>query len=648
MAADDLDFSGRSGPRVRGWSALAAIVGTLALAGLILLVAAALRDRDAAVKAERHAYDVTLLTRSIDAATARAEAALGRFVLDEQVQQSGALYAQEWARAARGIEALRRLTAADAAQQRRIADLERLFNRRAAELNRAAVAAQRRAGTTGITLYFQSGGSPTGPALARALAAIAEAEQEALQRRMTDVAVQTQETEQLVAWLSTAAVLLGLGAIGIAFLAVQAARAGDRARADADDEAARAAQLEAAVAERTQELTAANAALLAEAETREAAEAQLRQLQKMEAVGQLTGGIAHDFNNMLAVVIGGIDLARRRLTGPQPEADAFLEQALDGANRAAELTRRLLSFARVDPVAATSLSLPQLGAELRPLIDRAIGERVTVTIDMPDTLWPVRADRSQLENALLNLVVNARDAMDGAGHVRIDAANETLAATETLAAGDYVRLSVHDEGHGMSPEVIERALEPFFTTKEVGKGTGLGLSQIFGFVRQSGGDIRIDSVVGEGTVVSLVLPRGTEDVAAAPLPATATIAASGEAAILLVEDDPRVRDAAIAALGELGYAVTASPGGDDALDAFAARRFDLVISDVIMPGRTGPELVAAMRAMRPDVAVLFVTGYYGEEEGRAIAGEHLLKKPFTVAALSQAVAAALAQPRAAA
>jgi CheY-like chemotaxis protein len=369
----------------------------------------------------------------------------------------------------------------------------------------------------------------------------------------------------------------------------------------------------------------------------------------MEAVGQLTGGIAHDFNNMLAVVVGGIDLARRRLGEPKREVMQHLNNAMDGATRAAALTRRLLSFARAEPLLPERVSPTDLVRGLTDLLDRTLGERITVRVET-NSEWPIFVDPHQLENALLNLAVNGRDAMEGEGVITIATSDLTLAEGEVgnLPAGDYVRIAVADTGMGMTEEVRLRAFEPFFTTKEVGKGTGLGLSQIFGFARQSGGEVAIDSAVGVGTTVSLFLPRTMVQAAEVRMhPAmnqgsSEPIAASG-ARILLVEDDPRVRSATVEALQDLDYQPLACANAEEALAAFERQTFDLVISDVIMPGMTGPELIRNLKRRFPELGVLFVTGYVGEGEGEDLVGHEMLRKPFTVGALQDAVAAALSR-----
>jgi CheY-like chemotaxis protein len=336
-----------------------------------------------------------------------------------------------------------------------------------------------------------------------------------------------------------------------------------------------------------------------------------------------------------------------------------LNNAMEGATRAAALTRRLLSFARSEPLLPERVDPAELIRGMSDLLDRTLGERIRIDVELTGGTWPTYVDPHQLENAIVNLAVNARDAMDGEGQMRITAENVTLGANQVgdVRAGDYVKISVADTGCGMAPDVIERAFEPFFTTKPVGKGTGLGLSQIFGFAHESGGEVGIESQLGKGTTVSIYLPR-TEAVAPVRLHSAAQRTDSADvhvpgARILLVEDDPRVRSATVGALEDLDYDPVACAGGAEAIELFNAQTFDLVITDVIMPEMSGPELIRYLKSNSPrDFAVLFVTGYVGEGETDDLRGYELLRKPFTVGALASAVAAALARnsepPRAAA
>jgi CheY-like chemotaxis protein len=308
----------------------------------------------------------------------------------------------------------------------------------------------------------------------------------------------------------------------------------------------------------------------------------------------------------------------------------------------------LLSFARSEPLLPVRTDPRELVAGMSELLDRTLGERVRVDVKLAGGAWPIFVDPHQLENAIVNLAVNARDAMDGEGRVEITTANVTLAANEVgdVRAGDYVRISVRDTGTGMTPEVLERAFEPFFTTKEVGKGTGLGLSQIFGFAHQSGGEVGIESEVGVGTTVSLYLPRTQVEPAEIRMHPAMQRRTEAEptvpgARILLVEDDPRVRAATVGALEDLGYQPVACSSGAEAIALFDSQDFHLVISDVIMPEMTGPELVRELKARRPHTAILFVTGYVGEGESGDMVGHELLRKPFTVSGLATAVVTAL-------
>ena len=638
----------------RGGAAAIALIATLVLLGMVVLVALTNSARDEALRAERRAYDVTLLTRTMDASIARAEAALGRYALDEDARTSGSRYYSQWRLAARQLDQLERSVTQDPDQLVRVEELRVLFNARGKQFSDVARYIGGRQKTYGIS-YFYSISLPAageqedaGTKLRKKLNEIASAERTFLTEKIQESQLFSAEADRLTDYLSWLGVTVGLFAIFMGYIAVQALRQNVAMKKEAESEAERAQLLEEAVRARTQELWEANQALKSEAIERQAAEAQLRQVQKMEAVGQLTGGIAHDFNNMLAVVVGGIDLARRRLNGPRREVMTHLTNAMEGATRAAALTRRLLSFARSEPLMPERVDSAVLVGGMSELLDRTLGERIKVVTDLSDDAWPVFVDPHQLENAIVNLAVNARDAMDGQGTLTIRSRNETVEANQVgdIRAGDYLVIEVCDTGCGMTSEVRERAFEPFFTTKEVGKGTGLGLSQIFGFAHQSGGEVGIESEVGKGTTVSIYLPR-TDAMAnnvrthpAVQMRSEEEMTVPG-ARILLVEDDPRVRTATVGALEDLGYEPVACASGADALALFDSMDFDLVISDVIMPEMTGPEMIREMKSRRGDIAVLFVTGYVGEGEGEDLVGYDLLRKPFTVNTLSTAVATAL-------
>ncbi|MEA3013140.1 MAG: hypothetical protein QOD42_1685 [Sphingomonadales bacterium] len=413
------------------------------------------------------------------------------------------------------------------------------------------------------------------------------------------------------------------------------------------------AALEARVAERTR-------ALEAEAAERREAEAQIRQMQKMESIGQLTGGIAHDFNNMLAIVTGSLDMAKRRLTGQEhPKVAACIDNAAEGARRAAVLTARLLAFSRQQPLAPQALDANKLVAGMSELLRRTIGEQIQVETVLGGGLWSAFADPAQLENALINLAVNARDAMapggpgGGGGKLTIETANTHLddlyaQHNAEVRPGQYVMISVSDTGTGMAPDVIERAFDPFFTTKKVGEGTGLGLSQVFGYVRQSGGHVKIYSEPGQGTAIKLYLPRhlgGAANGAEARFPAEAMPMGAPERIVLVVEDEEQVRAMTVDALRELGYTVVEAANGDRALERLAEMpRVDLLFTDIVMPGMNGRELADKVRAERPATQILFTTGYTRNavvHNGMLDAGVAFLAKPFTIDQLARKVAEVL-------
>ncbi len=388
----------------------------------------------------------------------------------------------------------------------------------------------------------------------------------------------------------------------------------------------------------------------AEMAARAAAEDELRQVQKMETIGQLTGGIAHDFNNMLAIIIGSLDMARRSRGTQEDRVDRGIAAALNGAERAAALVARLLAFSRRQPLSPEPIDVNRLVTGMSDLLRRTLGERVAVETVLAPDIWPCFVDPGQLENAILNLAVNGRDAMtaDG-GRLVIESANLTVTpqeATPELAAGDYVLIAVIDNGTGMPLAVIRRAFDPFFTTKEVGKGTGLGLSQVFGFVSQSGGHVTIASELGTGTAVRIHLPRHAGKVATAPAEAMPA-AALGRAdeIVLVTEDEHSVRQLSVDALRELGYTVLAAANGEEALQILEGEpAISLIFSDVVMPGMTGPELGEAARKLRPGIRVLYTSGYTPDAKDDRWPSEGegaILPKPFTLSQLAAKVRSAI-------
>ena len=399
------------------------------------------------------------------------------------------------------------------------------------------------------------------------------------------------------------------------------------------------------------EARAAADAAESEMRAREQAEEQLRHIQKTESLGQLTGGIAHDFNNMLAVVIGSIDMARRRIDDPERLAQS-LASASEGAGRAASLVSRLLAYSRRQALAPAAVDINRLASDLSNLLGRTLGEGIEIETKLAPDTWATFVDPLQLENAIINLAVNSRDALGGRGRMTIETGNATLdeeyvRAHPDVAAGDYATIMVRDYGSGMPPDVLARAFDPFFTTKSVGKGTGLGLSQVFGFVKQSGGHIAIESSLGEGTTICLFLPRygaaivAAEEHGAGPEPA----GARGGERILLVEDDDRVRKFSCSAVEELGYSVDVAADGARALAMLETRSdYAILFTDIVMPGMSGTELAAVVRTRYPKMRILYTTGYAHQtivREGLLDSGADVLLKPFTVGQLAQKLRDAL-------
>ncbi|WP_431267221.1 PAS domain-containing protein [Dankookia sp. P2] len=402
------------------------------------------------------------------------------------------------------------------------------------------------------------------------------------------------------------------------------------------------AELESRVAERTRALTEAAAELRAEMQRRDEAQGALVQAQKLEALGQLTGSVAHDFNNVLAAVMGSMRLISRRATGNAQ----IIELARNGeraAERAAALVRQLLAFARREDLLPVLVDPAALLANTDEMLRRAVGSGITLTVEAAE-VWPVLADPHRLEVALLNLAMNARDAMQGTGRLRVTARNVLAAAGARppgLSGADHVVFAVQDSGVGMPVEVLARAAEPFFTTKPRGKGTGLGLSMVHGFAQQSGGGLQLQSAPGAGTTVEIWLPRAAPGDAATPGQPQAEPDPSlhGAATLLVVDDDDQVRLVNASQLRELGYAVLeASSVASGMVQALAAERLDLVVTDVTMPGGNGQELARRLRAARPGVPILFLTGF---DDRQSLQGEVVLGKPFSIAELGRQVLATL-------
>ncbi|MBY6266303.1 PAS domain-containing sensor histidine kinase [Azospirillum sp. 412522] len=404
----------------------------------------------------------------------------------------------------------------------------------------------------------------------------------------------------------------------------------------------------------TRDITERRKAQQALDEAREA----LAQAQKMEAVGQLTGGVAHDFNNLLQAISSSLELIEQRLSAGRTDVAPFTVTARAAVDRAATLTRRLLAFARRQPLKPERTDLNALVVGLWDLLGRSVGEEIRLERRLAEPLWPVHADVNQIESALLNLVINARDAMPDGGCVTVETGNASLGAGDLVAEpgvepGDYAVLTVRDSGTGMPPDVLARVFEPFFTTKPIGQGTGLGLSQLYGFARQSEGFVRIDSAVGRGTAVHLHLPRdhaaiastGQTEPAAVPAPAPGR---PGRGTVLVVEDEDLVRMLLVEVLESDGYTTLEAADGTAALARLAAAEgeaeagkgppIDLLVTDVGLPGLNGRQLAEAARARYPDLKVLFLTGYaFQALDGRPGDGEdglgrnmRMLAKPVAV------------------
>lgn len=385
-------------------------------------------------------------------------------------------------------------------------------------------------------------------------------------------------------------------------------------------------------------LREAHQKLQAEAMSRRQAEEALRQSQKMEAMGQLTGGVAHDFNNLLMVASGGLDLMERTSDpAKQEKLKAGIRQAID---RGSKLTRQLLAFSRRTPLHPEVIDLRDRLRGMDALLERSLGESIEVAMHLPNDLWAIEVDASELEVAILNIALNARDAMPRGGAIVVEAVN----VAGDGDGPDRVHIAVTDTGTGIAPEAVVKIFEPFYTTKAVGQGTGLGLSQVYGFVRASGGDVLVDSILGQGTAITLALPRSQRMPERRGSPAK-VLASFSKQRILLVEDDDSVADAVGGMLHELGFETERASNGEDALQRLDREPdFDLVLSDMIMPGDvSGIDLVLKIRKEKPDLSTMLMTGYSAAAASAAKEGVPLLSKPFSIEDLSVQLAATLDQ-----
>ncbi len=415
--------------------------------------------------------------------------------------------------------------------------------------------------------------------------------------------------------------------------------------------------LESAVAERTRKLTEANRRLQIEIAERRKAEEVLWHTQKLDLVGQLTGGIAHDFNNLLAVIVGSMEIIRAAVEAdgelPRPRILRLLTGCEAATDRATRLTQQLLAFARRSELQLDIVTLDEVIVGYEPFLRRALGESISLRLGFEPGLWSCRLDAAQFESAILNLVVNARDAMPSGGELEIATGNVTLDAAAASGAaelkpGDYVLVRVADTGSGMDPDVAARAFEPFFTTKEVGKGTGLGLSQVYGFVKQSGGHIAVDSKPGSGTTFRLYLPRcdHAQPMSSGPDNTGATLLPTGNETVLVVEDNPEVLELARATISDLGYRVLSASDGPSALDMVAQEPLiDLLFSDVVMPGgMNGFDLINKARAIKGGLKALVASGYaHVHRSGSNRPNVPLLLKPYRRDDLAKCIRQAIDQ-----
>ena len=611
-----------------------ALLGVVVLFALIVTLGDANRQRDRALELQAHSFDVMILSRTLASTIAHSEASLGRYVISGD-KQLGRLYFDEWVQAGSEIDQLDRITDDNSEQQPRIDRLRIAYDARGKELSLTALSTNYGLNAQALARYYRARQAASLTQIDRTLDEIIERERVLLRQRASAAAASVDQSTRVAGVLAVFGALIVLGAILLGWFTIKALGERATARQDADEAQERADELAIAVTRATDELRVQ--------------EAKLRQIQKMEAVGQLTGGIAHDFNNMLAVVLGGLELARRSLGGEPTAAHRHIDSAAEGANRAVALTRRLLAFSREESLKPEPLVAATLVAGMTDLLDRTLGDAIELVTEDRAAGWRICADRIQMENAILNLAVNARDAMNARGTLTIVTGHTTLAghAVGQCVEGDYVTIAVSDSGCGMTPDIAERVFEPFFTTKPVGKGTGLGLSQIFALVRQLDGEIGIATAPGEGTTVTLYLRRELSETRAETVlePAPLTLVPSARR-ILVVEDDPRVLAATLEALEELGHRVVAC---DDPLGApalLAVHDVDMILTDVLMPRQTGPEMIAALPAQFAHLPVIFVTGYAGDADASGFGDHQVLRKPFTLAGLEAAIGAATTHRRA--
>lgn len=634
--------------RVLWTLALVGAIGFAVLLTMLILANQRANDsRDAAAAWQIHTYQVMLRAERLQSALFDAQRSRRGYILNESDDlELLAPYHAAIARIPVEMAALHHLVSDNSGQTVRLARIDRLIAAQVARMEDMSTA--NRQGAEVVRRGSKAPGEMAVSEIRGAIAALMADEQRLLAVREEQVSAADQAVKDAARSLSISGLILLLLAVLASYLAVSALLRARRAATDAEVLARSRDALEAAVAARTREITASNLALESEIARSRAAEAQVRQMQKLESVGQLTGGIAHDFNNMLAIVIGSLDLVLRRLEDPQGRVRKYVDNAMDGAKRAATLTARLLAFSRQQALAPEPIDANVFVGSISELLRRTLGEAIHIETVLAGGLWRAYADAGELENAIVNLAVNARDAMDNAGKLTIETANTHLddayaADHADVTPGQYVVICVTDTGAGMPQSIIDKAFDPFFTTKTVGKGTGLGLSQVFGFVKQSGGHVKIYSEEGSGTTVKLYMPRFT----GAAVPERLELAvgdmprAQGDEVVLVVEDEERVRLVTVDTLRELGYTVVHAGNGSEALELLDIQpRVDLLFTDIVMPGMTGRELADAAQARRADLKVLYTTGYTKNavvHNGMLDAQVAFLAKPFTAGALATKV-----------
>jgi signal transduction histidine kinase len=399
--------------------------------------------------------------------------------------------------------------------------------------------------------------------------------------------------------------------------------------------------------EAVEEVAAANRQLVRQIEEREKVETTLRQMQRLEAVGQLTSGVAHDFNNLLTVVLGNISFLQREMSGTEPRLLRRLDQMTKAAERGATLTAQLLAFSRRQRLEPKPVNLNDTVVGMRDLLQSTLGGSVRFRTKLESDLWAALVDPTQIELIILNLAINARDAMEVGGELLVSTSNTSLvdppSRPEEPSQGDYVMLSVADTGTGMSDAVQQRAFEPFFTTKEIGKGSGLGLAQVFGFVKQSGGGVRIETALGKGTTIQVFLPRAQPMAEREVDPVAASASPNGDGTlILLVDDDGAVREITAKMLRDLGYEVVEAGSGGAALDLLAREpRISLSVLDYAMPGMSGAEVATEVHKRRPGLPVVFITGYADLTALKEVGEDRIVQKPFREADLADKVGRSL-------